>query len=268
LPRIGNIVLPAAAAPLQGMPVWSRQAPRPISDAGCVTRRCAVTPADPQPRAVGGPLTSKWAHLCNVLVATDFSETATQALERATRLPLAPNATVTVLHVVPFVARAADPPANHRAIGHAVSSAASMLARVGRHDVHVAARMGHGMPYVDVAWIAREWKHDLVVVGRHGQRRFRDELLGSTAEHVVHSCDTPVLVVALRQHLRLPWGSTPNISVGVCGDGRSRVVRHRLARRRRSTRRRRPRRQSHDREIRAGVAASATACPVQGKDTA
>ena len=137
------------------------------------------------------------APLRNVLVATDFSETATWAVERATRLPLAPLATVTLLHVLPFVARA-DPPASNRALEHAVSFVTSGLARIGRTDVSVASRMGHGMPYVDVAWVARRWKHDLVVVGRHGERRFLDALLGSTAEHVVHACEIPVLVVAAR----------------------------------------------------------------------
>jgi nucleotide-binding universal stress UspA family protein len=98
--------------------------------------------------------------------------------------------------VVPFVARAEDPPAAHQALGDAVSRASAILTRIGRTDVRLAPRVGHGMPYVDVAWNARQWKHDLVVVGRHGQRPSRDLVLGTTAEHVVHSCEIPVLVVA------------------------------------------------------------------------
>jgi nucleotide-binding universal stress UspA family protein len=136
------------------------------------------------------------ARLRNVLVATDFTEPATRAVERATRLPLAPHATVTLLHVVPFIARADDPPAAPRALGHAVSCSAATLARIGRADVHVVPRVGHGMPYADIGWAAREGKHDLVVVGRHGQQRVRDLVLGTTTEHVVHSCEIPVLVVA------------------------------------------------------------------------
>jgi nucleotide-binding universal stress UspA family protein len=39
---------------------------------------------------------------------------------------------------------------------------------------------------------------DLVVVGRHGHRPFRDLLVGSTAERVIQKGDVPVLLVARR----------------------------------------------------------------------
>jgi nucleotide-binding universal stress UspA family protein len=52
-----------------------------------------------------------------------------------------------------------------------------------------------GRPFVQIIRAAREGASELVVVGRHGQRRFRDLLLGSTAERVIRKGRTSVLIV-------------------------------------------------------------------------
>ena len=43
---------------------------------------------------------------------------------------------------------------------------------------------------------ARHGRNELIVVGRHGERTFRERLLGSTAERVIRKGDTSILVVA------------------------------------------------------------------------
>ena len=43
---------------------------------------------------------------------------------------------------------------------------------------------------------ARHGRNELIVVGRHGERTFRELLLGSTAERVIRKGDTSILVVA------------------------------------------------------------------------
>jgi nucleotide-binding universal stress UspA family protein len=134
----------------------------------------------------------------SVLVATDFSGSATRAVERAARLPMLRGATLTVLHVTSAGTSGEDRADVERMLVHASSVAAESLRHAGRDDVQVASRLVDGTPAFEIVRAARRRRCELVVVGRHGERRFRELLLGSTAERVVRHGDTPVLVVASR----------------------------------------------------------------------
>jgi nucleotide-binding universal stress UspA family protein len=134
--------------------------------------------------------------LGNVLVATDFSAAATRAVERAARLPAAPGSALTVLHVLPAGCGAVERADAQRALARAVSVATDVAARVERSKFDVVSRLVEGTPFVEIIRSARHGRNELVVVGRHGQRRFRDLVLGSTAERVIRKGDTSILVVA------------------------------------------------------------------------
>ena len=136
--------------------------------------------------------------LGNVLVATDFSGAATSAVERAAQLPIGPGSVLTVLHVLPPGCRPEHRADAERALGHAVSLASDVAARFGRKDVDVFPRLIDGTPFVDIVRTARHGRNELVVIGRHGERTFRELLLGSTAERVIRNGDTSILVVASR----------------------------------------------------------------------
>ena len=60
----------------------------------------------------------------------------------------------------------------------------------------MSARAGY--PFVEIIREARRGHNELVVIGRHGWRTFREILLGSTAERVIRTSDTSILVVAAR----------------------------------------------------------------------
>ena len=136
--------------------------------------------------------------LGNVLVATDFSAAASRAVERAARLPIGPGSALTVLHVVRPGCRPEDRADAERALADAASVAADSAARVGRKDVDIFPRLAEGTPFVEIIRGARHGRNELIVIGRHGERTFRELLLGSTAERVIRKGDGSILVVASR----------------------------------------------------------------------
>ena len=135
------------------------------------------------------------APLGNVLVATDLSAGATRALERASRLPLGSGSTLTVLHVLSPEYEPEDRAEAERALDRNASLAAGRVAESGASSVRVVPRIVEGKPFVEIIRAAREGQNELVVVGRHGRRTFRDLLLGSTAERVIRKGRTSVLIV-------------------------------------------------------------------------
>lgn len=140
------------------------------------------------------------APLERVLVPTDHSTGALAAVRRAALLPLAPRARLLLVHVLP-----PDPDGDARRRAEQdtrarMEVAAEFLQRrlraVRRRDVAVDLEMAPGSPFVEIVRRSRATRADLVVMGRHGRRPFRDLFIGSTAERVVRKGDVPVLVVA------------------------------------------------------------------------
>lgn len=135
----------------------------------------------------------------HVVVATDFSAGAGQAIARVGRLPLAARGKVTVVHVlsdrIPKKARADADKLARRQLEHATKSLSKAAAALGRRDIKVSSELCQGQPYVEIIRHARSVAADLIVIGRHGRRPVRDMFIGSTAERVIRAGDLPVLVV-------------------------------------------------------------------------
>jgi nucleotide-binding universal stress UspA family protein len=113
-------------------------------------------------------------------------------VDRAARLPLAAGSTLTVLHVLP----PGIPPQDRAGADRALEDAAALAARVvAGKGVEVVARQVEGTPFVEIVRGARQGRSELIVVGRHGRRTFRDLLLGSTAERVIRTGDRSILIV-------------------------------------------------------------------------
>jgi nucleotide-binding universal stress UspA family protein len=146
--------------------------------------------ADARRSAQRAPLTA-------VVLATDFSPGARAAVERVARLPLAPGARVSLLHVQPGdlsrpARRAAGAFARHR-LERLAETLSDRLAGVA--GVRVTGALAWGRPFVEIIRHARRRGAELVVLGRHGRRPIRDLLIGSTAERAVRYGGVPVLVV-------------------------------------------------------------------------
>jgi nucleotide-binding universal stress UspA family protein len=75
---------------------------------------------------------------------------------------------------------------------------AEMARERGARDVHVQTEMG--TPHTEIDRVAKEGRHDLIVIGTHGRTGLKHVLLGSVAERVVRTAPCPVLTVRARDH--------------------------------------------------------------------
>jgi nucleotide-binding universal stress UspA family protein len=139
-----------------------------------------------------------------VVVATDFSEAADEAVRQADQRARSAGATLTVFHVILNPLRT-DP--LFPQFGQEIADATPTLQRdaVERVNGRVTALTGRragefevvvedGAPHAVIVRGAEERKADLLVVGAHGATGLSRTLLGSVAERVVRHAHCPVLV--------------------------------------------------------------------------
>jgi nucleotide-binding universal stress UspA family protein len=135
----------------------------------------------------------------NILVAVDGSKESKLALADAIDLALDSNAKLTLAHVSskgPAVinssaagaAAAAELPAYHqKVLREAVDSVPK--------ELPVTTLLLDGNPAHEIVKAAREYEHDLIVIGSRGRSRATAALLGSVSHEVLHESPVPVLVV-------------------------------------------------------------------------
>ena len=158
----------------------------------------------------------------HVLVPTDFSELAKQALRYALEEAVLHHAKVTLLHVLPphtgtevhFIAGAprvevSFDPALEGRLGAAIPPRPTVVLQDhgeevlthlrdlmlnAFHGVWEVAVMA-GRPAETIVRVAHERGADLIVMGTHGRTGLQHVLLGSVAEKVVRLAPCPVLTV-------------------------------------------------------------------------
>lgn len=139
-----------------------------------------------------------------ILVATDFSENGTFAVERAARLAGRPGCDLLLLHVTGQNTLADLAQMLHEALAEAHARAEA----AARHELHaLAAHLAHthgvyaesisaaGPVAATIAGTASARDCDLLVLGARGSNPVRDFLLGSTAERTLRRTDRSVLIV-------------------------------------------------------------------------
>lgn len=154
-----------------------------------MTERVATELAD---RMAGGA-----PSLRSLLVAVDLTPASDRVLGRLARLPLAENASITLLHVVPG---ALEPRERLAAEGDArqrLSEEARELGASLSKSIRIETVVRTGGASREITDLGRAQAVDLVVLGRGGGRLLRDMFLGSTAERVMRSAKLPVLAVRL-----------------------------------------------------------------------
>jgi nucleotide-binding universal stress UspA family protein len=141
--------------------------------------------------------TSRKKKLRNILVATDFSAGAARAVARAAMLPLAPESTIVLLHVLAESSNSEIDKKREAEARRALAATwtAAAPGRNGAAKPRFREEIRRGKPFVEIIRCARELAAELVVIGRHKSRRVRDLFLGSTAERVIRKGDLPVLLV-------------------------------------------------------------------------
>jgi nucleotide-binding universal stress UspA family protein len=162
-------------------------------------------PASPATVQVHGAIRS-------VLIPVDLSPLTELVLQRAAFLPLAPNARITLLHVL---SEALPSAARERARADAIQAlereVASLRAKCAA-DVQFDHRVEDGEAAAKIASYVEQMTPDLLLVGRGGKRGAREIFLGSTAERVIRQAHVPVLTV--RSAASLPY-QRPALSVAV-----------------------------------------------------
>jgi len=136
-----------------------------------------------------------------ILVATDFSPDAAQAITVATDLARACGSEILLVHVCQMPAYSFANGAMYIPTPELVSDIlrdanrglAGIKERI--HDVAVETVRLEGDPASEIVRLAEEQHADLVVMGTHGRRGIRRLIAGSVAEHVVRTAPCPVLTV-------------------------------------------------------------------------
>jgi len=136
-----------------------------------------------------------------ILVATDFSDSAQQALEHALHLAEKFGSELTLVHCweasnypyaagLYFAGDVATP--IERA---AAARLAEAMAQLTPRFPAAKSMLRSGAAWQELLSAADEVKADLIVMGTHGRRGFERALLGSVAEKVVRMARVPVLTV-------------------------------------------------------------------------
>ncbi|HVJ94100.1 MAG TPA: universal stress protein, partial [Labilithrix sp.] len=138
----------------------------------------------------------------NILVPTDFSDTATEALDYAIDIAEKFGARVTVLHTfeIPLVGLpdgALVPTADiaGRILNNAQQALDDTLEARQDRGVELKGVLKQGEPRETILAYAKDTGADLIVMGTHGRRGLAHLLLGSIAEYVVRTSPQPVLTV-------------------------------------------------------------------------
>jgi nucleotide-binding universal stress UspA family protein len=137
--------------------------------------------------------------LRKILVPTDFSDGAAEALRVAVDLARRLDGEITLLHVYqmpvyPELAVSAE------AVRDFLTTVQDALARAKDAVNHmdgpsIGIAQVEGQPAAGIVAFAQEGKFDLVVIGTHGRTGLSRLLIGSVAERVVRTAGCPVLSV-------------------------------------------------------------------------
>lgn len=122
-----------------------------------------------------------------IIVGTDFSETALQAVREAQRLGLALDAVLEVIHVREGLRSGPL---------EVTPSRQAWLDAAGLSPESVV--LTSGTPWVELVRRAMERNADLLVAGTHGCTGFQPMALGSNAQRLALLAPRPVVLVGLR----------------------------------------------------------------------
>jgi nucleotide-binding universal stress UspA family protein len=127
-----------------------------------------------------------------ILVATDLSACSANALARAIGIAARNGAEIRIVHAAIDEAESdARGALHHRIVTEARIMAEELAARALAFTVRISsAGPGHA-----IVREAHAFDADLVVLGSHGEPRFRDAIFGTTGTYVVRHAERPVLVV-------------------------------------------------------------------------
>jgi len=144
----------------------------------------------------------------NILLATDFSESAREAAAHAAAIAGAAGATLHILHVIEEFSywenfnlkTFPSPDVLDELRSNARLALEDLFEAQEREGLSVETHVRNGKPFIEIIRAARDLEADVVVIGSHGVSGLAETLFGSTAEKVVRKAPCAVLVVRHPEH--------------------------------------------------------------------
>ncbi len=137
-----------------------------------------------------------------ILVPTDFSEQAENALKVAAILAKKHNAEIYLLHMLEIPLQEIDPVNAHSEIPEAIffmklahQKFEDLIASDYLDGVTVHETVKSDISFTEIKEACNEFDIDLIVMGSHGASGLKEMFIGSNAEKVVRTSDVPVLVI-------------------------------------------------------------------------
>jgi nucleotide-binding universal stress UspA family protein len=127
-----------------------------------------------------------------ILVATDLSAGAHDALGRAVAMARQAGAELRIVAAWPDHG---DQDECSIARARLRDEIALLPGAPARLELDLSIRMPRGEPVDAILREAARFRPDLIVLGAHGEPRFRDAIFGTTASRVAREADHPVLIV-------------------------------------------------------------------------
>jgi nucleotide-binding universal stress UspA family protein len=137
-----------------------------------------------------------------ILVPTDFSEHAKNALKVAAMLAKNNDAEIYLLHMMEIPMQQLDPMSAQSDIPEALffmklaqQKFKNLLASDFLEGLTVHETVKADITFNDIKAACKEYEIDFIVMGSHGASGLKEMFVGSNAEKVVRTSDVPVLVI-------------------------------------------------------------------------
>lgn len=139
-----------------------------------------------------------------ILVPTDFSEQAEQALKLAAQLAKKYNAEIYLLHIIDLPAdmtnpvgetRSSDMPEAIYFMKLAKKKFSELLSKPYLKDVKVHDTVEIDKPFEGIMDTSKKHDCDFIIMGSQGATGFKEMFVGSNTEKVVRTSEIPVLVI-------------------------------------------------------------------------
>lgn len=137
-----------------------------------------------------------------ILVPTDFSEQAENALKVAAEIARNNNSEIYLLHMLEFPLQGVDAYGSSSDLPEAVffikmaqQQFENVMAQDYLKDLNVYQTVKSDISFTEIKDTCTEFGIDLIVMGSHGANGLREVFIGSNAEKVVRSSKVPVLVI-------------------------------------------------------------------------
>jgi nucleotide-binding universal stress UspA family protein len=141
-----------------------------------------------------------------IVIATDGSAGAREALKEGLALAREAEAVATVVYVRPALRPLLGDPFYQRSLSEGLLSAEAALSEAetlaAASGVEIEREVLEGDPAKSVIELARAREAGLIVVGSRGRGAVAGALLGSVSSVLAHHADRPVLVVKQRARAR------------------------------------------------------------------